>query len=150
MATIGRGLITEASQEELLHEIHASFGLRRQIQRILPVELHQGGWEVLATLHRHGEARVSEVAAICKVDASVASRHIGALVAAGYLSRRPDPADRRSSFVSLSESGERSLESARAAMADRVAAALADWDDAEIVAFTGQLRRLREQLASAF
>ncbi|AVT34042.1 MarR family transcriptional regulator [Plantactinospora sp. BC1] len=75
------------------------------------------------------------------LDPSTVSRAVAALVARGLVTRRADPADRRASFVVLTDEGRTALTEARDWYGDLLRAALADWSAAEIDALTGALDR---------
>ena len=59
----------------------------------------------LARLLGNDEHRLSEIAERRGVDQSVISRQIGELEHRGIVCRRPDPADRRASLISLTPAG---------------------------------------------
>jgi DNA-binding MarR family transcriptional regulator len=66
---------------------------------------------VLAMVSRHGELNLVAVARGLGVHPSNATRACDRLVAAGLLSRREDPADRRNLLLTLTGEGERLVES---------------------------------------
>ena len=78
----------------------------------------------LASIEASGVIRLADLAAIEGVSPPTLSRIVGSLTGAGHLTRRPDPADRRSSLVSLSAGGRRVLGATRrertAALAERL------------------------------
>jgi len=104
--------------------------------------LRRADASVLKVLAKDGEQRGGEIAAKLGVDASVVSRQLGALVADGLVSRRPDPADARVSLVQLSEPGRARLEALYAGYTRQLRSALADWDDDEMAAAAEALRRV--------
>ncbi|MDW5324217.1 MarR family winged helix-turn-helix transcriptional regulator [Plantactinospora sp. KLBMP9567] len=75
------------------------------------------------------------------LDPSTVSRAVAALVARGLVTRRADPADRRASFLVLTDEGRTALADARDWYGDLLCAALADWSPAEIDALTSALDR---------
>ncbi|MGI5149803.1 MarR family winged helix-turn-helix transcriptional regulator [Plantactinospora sp. CA-294935] len=75
------------------------------------------------------------------LDPSTVSRAVAALVARGLVTRRADPADRRASFLVLTDEGRTALADARDWYGDLLRAALADWSPAEIDALTSALDR---------
>ena len=63
----------------------------------------------LATIERHGPLTPSEIAEIERVKRPTATRVLGLLEQAGLLDRAPDPADGRSSLVSVNAAGRERL-----------------------------------------
>ncbi|GIG92238.1 MarR family winged helix-turn-helix transcriptional regulator [Plantactinospora endophytica] len=88
----------------------------------------------------HG-CHAKELADRSGLDPSTVSRAVAALVARGLVARRSDPADRRASFLVLTDDGRTALADAREWYGDLLGAALADWSPAEIDALTGALDR---------
>ena len=121
--------------------------VQRSIARHALAELGSQGFTALAVVHRQGPVRVSEVADQLSVDLSVASRQVQALEAAGYVDRAPDPTDRRSSVVGLSEAGEEKLRLVHERVIETLNEALATWSPEEIQTLVDGLVRLRADLA---
>jgi DNA-binding MarR family transcriptional regulator len=67
----------------------------------------------LARIEQHGPLRLGELAARERVAAASMTRTVGPLVAAGLVSRLPDPRDGRSSLVELAPPGHRLLATVR-------------------------------------
>lgn len=63
----------------------------------------------LATIERHGPITPSELAAIERVKRPTVTRTLGCLEREGLVDRTPDPADGRSSLVSLNAAGREQL-----------------------------------------
>jgi DNA-binding MarR family transcriptional regulator len=97
----------------------------------------------LAAVHRLGAAKVTDVAAALHVDVSVASRQVRGLVEAGLVDRAPDPADGRAQLLRVTSEGRAALERAHARLVEAFGAALEDWSEDEIAAFTAAAERLR-------
>src|SRR4051794_27848578 len=97
------------TMEDLTRALFGIGGIRRDLRRRAGLDHVPGGTPALGAIKRIGPARVSDVAVELQVDLSVASRQVQALEAAGYVDRAPDPTDRRSSVVGLSEAGEEKL-----------------------------------------
>ena len=62
-----------------------------------------------------GDRTVTDLAERLGISVQAVSKTVRDMESLGYLERRPDPADRRSSVLALSGRGERSLSEARAA-----------------------------------
>jgi DNA-binding MarR family transcriptional regulator len=63
----------------------------------------------LATIERHGPLTPSEIAEIERVKRPTITRTLGALEGEGLIDRAPDPADGRSSLVSVNAAGRERL-----------------------------------------
>ncbi len=61
-----------------------------------------------------GASRVQDVATMTWASVSAASRTIDALVQDGLVDRRPDPADRRATLLTLTDEGQRRIEDVHA------------------------------------
>jgi DNA-binding MarR family transcriptional regulator len=128
--------------EPLVRAVYELSALKRDLPRLAGFD-HPVGLVPLAVVHRCAPARVKDVAEQLHVDLSVASRQVTALESAGYLRREPDPEDRRSQRVSLTEAGEAALERAHERIVAVFDTALGDWSLDEITALTTALGRLR-------
>ncbi|HEX3793666.1 MAG TPA: MarR family transcriptional regulator [Acidimicrobiales bacterium] len=73
----------------------------------LYVRVDRSGYVALRTLERLGPVRTNELADELHLDASTVTRQVTALVAGGFVARRPDPADGRSSTLVLTADGRR-------------------------------------------
>lgn len=110
-------------------------------------ELAVGHFSTLATLHRRGPQRPSDLARIERFAPPAVARVVGALEDRGLVVRRPSPDDARSSLVEITEAGTALLASARAEQAEAVARLLAVLDDDELETLSGALGVL-ERVAS--
>ena len=72
-------------------------------------ELSPNSASTLATVERHGPLTPSELAEIERIKRPTATRVLGLLEQAGLLDRAPDPADGRSSLVSVNAAGRERL-----------------------------------------
>ena len=73
----------------------------------LYVQVDRAGYLALRTLERLGPVRTNVLAEALHLDASTVTRQVTALVAGGFVARRPDPADGRSSTLVLTADGRR-------------------------------------------
>ncbi|MDO4888656.1 MAG: MarR family transcriptional regulator [Actinomycetaceae bacterium] len=94
-------------------------------------------------------ARVQDIASRLGVTVGAASRLTDRLAADGFVQRVPNPDDRRSSLIVLTESGERGLREAEAVFDRALDDVLGDIDDAELAALTARLVQLREVVERA-
>ncbi|ONI72932.1 hypothetical protein ALI144C_43955 [Actinosynnema sp. ALI-1.44] len=133
-------------------------GLLRQVRVLMEMQhaatmrsweetrLQPGAGKLLAELSYRGESRVSDLAGLRFVDASVVSRQAAQLEKLGLIRRRPAPDDRRAALLSVTEEGERVLDQWRKHQADAMADALSDWDAESVAAATEHLARINEGL----
>nr|AGU09703.1 MarR family [uncultured organism] len=71
-------------------------------------------FEFLRHLGSHADARVGDVAATFAVGVGATSKAFNRLEQEGWVRREPDPADRRSSFLRLTDSGRSVVDGAEA------------------------------------
>ncbi|MEV4640144.1 MarR family transcriptional regulator [Actinoplanes sp. NPDC049548] len=97
---------------------------------------------VMATTPR---CRVFDIAAQLQITVGAASKTVDRVEAAGHCVRRPNPADRRSSLIEMTEAGVTALADAEVVFEDEVQARVgAVLSPAELVQLVGLLDRLRE------
>jgi DNA-binding MarR family transcriptional regulator len=86
----------------------------------------------LATIERHGPMTPSEIAAIERVKRPTITRTLGCLEREGLIDRAPDPADGRSSLVSVNGAGRERLRRLRSRKNAYLARRMRDLSDAEV------------------
>lgn len=79
-------------------------------------------FEILDLLARVQGARVQDIAAAFSISVGGTSKVVDKLEAGGYCGRRPNPADRRSSLIELTDQGRERLERAGAVFDRELAA----------------------------
>lgn len=62
--------------------------------------------ELLLTVREHQPTRIGQLASLLQLAPNTVSGLVQALVASGYATRTPDPADRRVAVVTLTEAGQ--------------------------------------------
>jgi len=87
--------------------------LARRLRQENPQDLTQSQQSVLAVLHRDGPMRLSSLAAAEGVKLPSVMRVVHALELAGLASRRPDPTDRRSVIIELTDQGAKLVKATR-------------------------------------
>ena len=87
---------------------------------------------LLLHLSRAGSTQVGCLAQHLKVDTSVASRHVSALVAAGLVERKVADDDRRGRSVGLTDAGRAKVTQLFARLTTDLSAAFAGWDPADL------------------
>jgi DNA-binding MarR family transcriptional regulator len=138
---------TATAVEDLVISLYRLAVVQREIARHALAELGSQGFTALAIIQRDGPVRVSDVAQRLRVDLSVASRQVAALVAAGYAERQVDDADRRAFRISATERGTTVLRDSHRRMVEAFARPLASWPEGDIVALAAGLDRLRDDFA---
>jgi DNA-binding MarR family transcriptional regulator len=104
----------QATTSELAHELRESIGRLLRRLRAEPGELPVGQIAVLSRLDREGPASISDLAAADRMRPQSMAQTVHDLESAGLVARRPDPADRRRSFVELTPLGLQTLNAVRA------------------------------------
>jgi DNA-binding MarR family transcriptional regulator len=125
--------------------------LRASIRSDYPWEqLPMAQVELLQVLGEHSPARIGYLAARQRLAASTVSGLIGQMITSGLVAREVDPADRRASVVTLTDSGRAQLAAWTEAHERRMDAALASLgpeDRAAVQAALPALFHLAEELA---
>jgi len=101
---------------ELAHELRETIGrlVRRLRQETTPPTPPAPQLAVLGRLDRDGTASISDLAAAERMRPQSMAQTVHDLEAAGLVSRRPDPDDRRRFFVELTRAGRALLRATRA------------------------------------
>jgi DNA-binding MarR family transcriptional regulator len=121
----------------------------RRLGQQLRTEHPTASLATLALIERQGPARVSDLADVARVDASVVSRIAKTLEQSGLVDRHSDPADGRAHRLEISATGRSVLEAGRREMAGRLAARLDGWTDDELAQLNAALLRLLRDLGRA-
>jgi DNA-binding MarR family transcriptional regulator len=87
--------------------------LARQLRQNSPGGLSPSQWSALVAIEDNRSLRIGDLADCEGVSAPTATRLVASLEEAGLLSRRTDPADRRTAYVALTDAGTQKLEWAR-------------------------------------
>lgn len=125
--------------------IHAS----RSIESVFAkYDLNSGEFDVLAALRRAGDPYVmmpSELARMLMLSPAGMTNRLDRLEANGFIGRRPNPEDRRSSPVALTDSGRRAVDAAVAEHVANEARLLEPLTATERAALDKALRKLLAQ-----
>jgi DNA-binding MarR family transcriptional regulator len=155
---VGSGNYKEAamaSQEacaQLLDQLPAIGEIKRQFHRAGPVVGSlgtAGAIPTLAILATTGEQRASDLAEQLRIDLSVVSRQVAALIDAGLVARAADPTDRRVHRLAITDEGLATFRHHRERMGELISRGLADWSDEDVVVLASSLRRFADSLAGA-
>ncbi|MEV6955361.1 MarR family transcriptional regulator [Streptomyces sp. NPDC051183] len=117
--------------------------VNRDLARILPPDCPPGAAVVLTLLSRHGEMRLSRLAAFMAIDISVTSRHVAQVAERGWIAREADPGDGRCRILRLTPAGRALLADLGERYTGALEKALADWSAQDIDVLTTLLARLR-------
>ncbi|MFE0099129.1 MarR family winged helix-turn-helix transcriptional regulator [Streptomyces sp. NPDC059009] len=137
-------MAAQRQYEELARQLSAVGAVKRDLARILPHDCPAGSAAVLTLLSRYGEMRMSRLAELLAVDMSVTSRHVSHVAERGWIERSPDPADKRSRILRLTEAGERQMEVLSERSTQLLADRLSDWSDDEVGMLISLMARLRD------
>jgi DNA-binding MarR family transcriptional regulator len=138
---------------QLLDQLPAIGEIKRQMHRVVPVIGNNvgaaGAIPTLAILATEGEQRASDLAERLRVDLSVISRQVAALIEAGMVGRATDPSDRRVHRLAITDAGLATLRAHREQMGELIWRGLSDWSDEDVVQFAHGLRRFADSVAGA-
>src|SRR5690349_25004554 len=134
----------QAQYEELVRQLSAVGAVKRDLGRILPPDCPTGSAAVLTLLGRHGDMRMSKLAELLSVDMSVTSRHVAHVADRGWIERCPDPADKRSRILRLTEPGRARLDELSRRVVELLAERLNDWPDDDMGRLIELMARLRK------
>jgi MarR family transcriptional regulator, organic hydroperoxide resistance regulator len=101
------------------------------MRRMRTIGLHPGQNFLLEALRERGELTTGELARHMHVEVPTATRMIQRMEAAGFLSRKADPLDRRRVRVTLTTEGERAAEAVPVFLAEVTEKALDGFSPAE-------------------
>lgn len=93
-----------------------------------------------------GGGRCNALADRMRITPSTLSRHIAHAEELGYLTRVPDPADRRATLPALTDEGAAVLRRHRAWQTEWLLDSISDWTDDEVRQFVDGLARLRSSV----
>jgi DNA-binding MarR family transcriptional regulator len=110
------------------------------------VKLDRSGIVIIATLHRIGPMRMSDLAADIGLDRSTISRQVAAVVRSGYVQKMDDTADARASLLILTAIGQAARKQLADAWHDIVIELLETWTHQEKADLARLLGKLTYQL----
>ncbi|ANE46495.1 MarR family transcriptional regulator [Paenibacillus swuensis] len=124
-------------------ELELALLLRRitSITSSNPVEnLDRSAYLLLQQIVSHEAAGVKSLAEEFRLDISTVSRQAAALEQKGYVDRIPDPSDRRSFKLRITELGMKELMETKQSRTERIARLLKNWSEEDLEAF-GELMK---------
>ncbi len=139
---------TRADSGELASELRVVLGrVIRRLRAEHRFSLSQGS--VLGRLDREGAQSISRLAGAERVRPQSMSQTVAELESQGFVERSPDPVDRRSTLITLTEAGRAELEEDRRRREGWLAGALQESLSAEERRTLERAVRLLERLADA-
>jgi DNA-binding MarR family transcriptional regulator len=115
----------------------------------LYVRVDRAGYLAMRVLDGLGPVSTNALAQALGLDASTVTRQVTALERGGLVARRPDPADGRSSTITLTPEGRQSMREVEQERRRRIEALVRDWDDAEQAGLADALTRLNSSLVQS-
>jgi DNA-binding MarR family transcriptional regulator len=115
--------------------------LLRRVQRIHlvtsrgEVALDRSAYGIMCQLVDEGGQRLGSLAHAFGLDPSTITRQVQALEQAGWVERRPDPADRRAVLLDMTEEGREVLLTTRRRRRDWFKVVLSDWSQEDLDEF---------------
>jgi DNA-binding MarR family transcriptional regulator len=138
----------EALSHELIRYTRLHHVLKSRLGSAFPDGLDHAAMGVLMTLIKRGALRQGELAELALLDPSTVSRHVGQLVRAGLVERRPDPADGRAVQLVATRSGHALGDDLAQRRRSLFHATLSSRDQDEVRRLAGLLGRLNDDLES--
>ncbi|MFV0409378.1 MAG: MarR family winged helix-turn-helix transcriptional regulator [Paracoccus sp. (in: a-proteobacteria)] len=142
--------LTPDEQRAIGASLHrASRALRQQFEaRTRDGALSSTQWLALVLLKKHGPMRQARLAELTGVEPISISRTIDRMQKGGWVTRQPDPDDRRAHLVCPTAQAERSLGGIDAAAQDIFAGAFKGFSAAELRGLADMLGRLNANLGA--
>lgn len=141
---------TDTTADDLVAALEALSRAQREAAARVAQLLDQprAGVGLVRMLHKCGPAPLSELATRLKVDLSVASRQVSALVDAGYVSRTVDADDRRVRTLELTDAGRAFAEDVRKQFTAYVSRAFESWTPEDFSDAISALRRVAHTISA--
>jgi DNA-binding MarR family transcriptional regulator len=129
--------------------VSQSRALTAQAAATFHTDLQPAAFHIALWLNAFGPAKPSAVAQAVGMDRSAASRLTRELVRLGLVATSTDPADRRSTVLSLTVDGRRRMEAAMQAKGATFRHRVASWSEEDLLLCTDLLQRLLDMPANA-
>jgi DNA-binding MarR family transcriptional regulator len=119
-----------------------TFGRRSSLY----LEVDRAGYLALRMLATMGPASTKALAMALNLDASTVTRQVTALESGGFIERRPDPSDRRSSTIVLTVEGRRTMAGVERERRQSIEALIGSWGERDRLTLGRALNRLNLSL----
>jgi DNA-binding MarR family transcriptional regulator len=145
----GKLMIDEQPVHDVVRALDEFGRAQREIgaQLARSMDLPRAGLGILRYLKTSGSVTTGCAAQYLRVDLSVASRQVSALVAAGLVRRTVDDGDRRARTLELTEAGQAKVEAIRVAITELMAETFEAWDPEELKAAADQMSAIARTIA---
>jgi DNA-binding MarR family transcriptional regulator len=133
-----------------MSELTRSAAIRRFYQRLAGaagVELERPVYLALKYLATNGSARISSLARQHGVEVSTMSRHVTALEAAGLVTKRPFPEDRRVALAEATDEGRDLVDRVEGERQRLFAEVLENWERTDVESLVSLIERFNADLA---
>ncbi|GAA1718456.1 MarR family transcriptional regulator [Isoptericola hypogeus] len=142
--------VPRAAARELVQSLEdLSRAQREAAMRVArDLDLPRAGLGALHLLTRCGRVQLGDVAAKLRVDVSVASRQVSALVDAGLVRRTIDDDDRRARTLELTDAGRDFAEESFRRIDDLVSESFSDWTEKDLADATSRIRSVAAALTT--
>lgn len=118
-----------------------------QLLKEAGVRLDRAGSALLLKLRAHGEsARVSDLADLLGVDTPAVTRKVQQLERLGYVAIGPDAEDKRAKRITLTRSGQKTIERIMLAVNQRLTRLFEGWTKEEVTMFSSSLEKFAHAL----
>lgn len=149
----GPGALNDA-EREITRFLRRFRTASQSFAEIVHPDLDPAGYGVLVNLielaaTRPDGVRASDLGVALRLHKSTTSRNLTELERMGLIRRVPDPTDARARLVQLTEEGEESLTSVRAARRHKLAESLSRWPEQDVHDLARLLRRLGDDMPVA-
>ncbi len=131
----------------LVADIARRYGVLYDQRAKTETELTRAQSRLLVYLSAYGEIRQTDLATLADVTPMTVARMLDRMEAAGWIARRPDPADRRAFRVSMTGKADDRLEAALALGDDLNARITEGFSKEEIKTLLQMLKRIRQNIA---
>ncbi len=115
----------------------------------LYVRVDRAGYLAMRMLEALGPVNTNTLANALCLDASTVTRQVTALEGQGFVQRRANPADGRSSTIALTSPGRESMRAVEQERRRNIEALVSDWDSVEQIDLGVTLTRLNISLAAS-
>ena len=116
----------------------------------LYVRVDRAGYLALRTLDRLGPVHTNALSEALHLDASTVTRQVTALAAGGLVERRPNPSDGRSTMLSLTGEGRRTMRQVERERRRVLGEMFSDWDEGDRSETARILTKLNHSLVEKF
>jgi DNA-binding MarR family transcriptional regulator len=115
----------------------------------LYVRVDRAGYLAMRMLEALGPVNTNTLAQALHLDASTVTRQVTALEGQGFVERRANPADGRSSTIALTQRGRQSMRAVEQERRRNIETLVSDWDSVEQIDLGVALTRLNISLAAS-